>query len=83
MLTALFIYEYLITFSTEVQLFWEKTFTGATILFLTNRYMALLHILLSLWYYLPQSADTTYVSTDTSRTSHIHSRYLQMYVFMS
>ncbi|KAI0819588.1 hypothetical protein BC628DRAFT_1332462 [Trametes gibbosa] len=35
-------YEFLITFDREVDLFWRRNFTGASILFLTNRYLPIL-----------------------------------------
>ncbi|KAH9858060.1 hypothetical protein C2E23DRAFT_719228 [Lenzites betulinus] len=39
---ALLVYEYIITFDQEVNLFWRRKSTGATILFLTTRYMGLI-----------------------------------------
>ncbi|OSD00116.1 hypothetical protein PYCCODRAFT_1437671 [Trametes coccinea BRFM310] len=39
---AFLTYEYLITFDSEVGLFWRSKFTGASALFLTNRYWPLL-----------------------------------------
>ena len=36
------IYEYVITFGEEVELFWKKKFTGATALFVLNRYLLML-----------------------------------------
>ncbi|KAI0709866.1 hypothetical protein C8Q76DRAFT_82462 [Earliella scabrosa] len=38
---ALYMYEYLVTFLEEVNLFWRKPWTGASILFYTNRYTVL------------------------------------------
>ena len=35
------IYEQFITFDQEVDLFWKRKFTGATALFLANRYLIL------------------------------------------
>ncbi|KAH9855446.1 hypothetical protein C2E23DRAFT_901346 [Lenzites betulinus] len=40
---ALLVYEYVITFGMEVGLFWRRKITGATILFLVIRYVALLN----------------------------------------
>ncbi|KAH9855448.1 hypothetical protein C2E23DRAFT_708832, partial [Lenzites betulinus] len=40
---ALLVYEYVITFGLEVGLFWRRKITGATILFLAIRYVALLN----------------------------------------
>ena len=41
---ALYIYDYAITFSREVDLFWGRRFTGASLLFLLNRYLNLAHM---------------------------------------
>ncbi|KAL1938208.1 hypothetical protein VTO73DRAFT_11852 [Trametes versicolor] len=41
-LSALTAYEYLITLDQEVNLFWRRRITGATLLFLATRYLALL-----------------------------------------
>ena len=49
----LIIYEYLVTFSTEVQLFWAGEVTGASVLFFVNRYMQLVYTLLVLFQFLP------------------------------
>ena len=40
--SALTFYEHLITLSEEVQVIWCRKFTGATLLFLVNRYLTLL-----------------------------------------
>ena len=39
--TAWIAYEYVLTFTQEVELFWRRKFTGATLLFLLNRYFLL------------------------------------------
>ncbi|KAI0778846.1 hypothetical protein BD413DRAFT_119713 [Trametes elegans] len=39
--TVLLAYEYLVTFDREVNLFWRRRFTGASVLFLLNRYLPL------------------------------------------
>ncbi|KAL1944237.1 hypothetical protein VTO73DRAFT_3422 [Trametes versicolor] len=39
---TLIFYEYLITIDREIDLVWGRRFTGATALFLLNRYLALL-----------------------------------------
>ncbi|KAI1795344.1 hypothetical protein LXA43DRAFT_1090993 [Ganoderma leucocontextum] len=44
-ITALYIYDYAITFAREVELFWGRRFTGASLLFLLNRYLNLAHII--------------------------------------
>ncbi|KAI1791865.1 hypothetical protein LXA43DRAFT_1061116 [Ganoderma leucocontextum] len=38
---AFLAYEHLITFETEVTLFWKKQFTGASLLFFVNRYLTI------------------------------------------
>ncbi|KAM5536323.1 hypothetical protein V8D89_010015, partial [Ganoderma adspersum] len=45
---ALVVYEYLVTIGNEVQLFWGREITGASILFFVNRYMMLFYVLFSL-----------------------------------
>ena len=45
---AFVVYEYLVTFSNEVQLFWGRDITGASILFFINRYMMLFYAIFSL-----------------------------------
>ena len=45
-------YEYLITVGAEVELFWRRKITGASVLFLANRYLVLfynLSLLRDLW----------------------------------
>ena len=44
-MVVLVIYEYLVTFSTEVQLFWAGEVTGASVLFFVNRYVQLVYTL--------------------------------------
>ncbi len=39
---AFVVFDYLITFGQEVNLFWNRRFTGATLLFFVNRYVVLL-----------------------------------------
>ena len=41
MSTALVVYEYLITFGREVELYWTQGVTAASILFYANRYISL------------------------------------------
>ena len=48
-MVVLMMYEYLVTFSTEVQLFWAGEVTGASVIFFINRYMQLVYALLSLF----------------------------------
>ncbi|KAI0644308.1 hypothetical protein C8Q79DRAFT_928077 [Trametes meyenii] len=45
---ALLCYEWLITFDREIALFWRRKFTGATVLFLTNRYLPIFIQILNL-----------------------------------
>ncbi|RPD69111.1 hypothetical protein L226DRAFT_575891 [Lentinus tigrinus ALCF2SS1-7] len=44
--TTFLVYEYLITFGQEVKLFWRGKWTGASILFFLNRYLALISYIL-------------------------------------
>ena len=50
---VLVLYEFLITFSAEVNLFWRKKFTGASILLFINHYVVLFYNLFSMWSYWP------------------------------
>ena len=43
-----FLYEYLITLDREVGMIWKRGFSGATTLFLSNRYLMLLDIVFGL-----------------------------------
>ena len=40
--TALVFYEYAITLGQEIDMFWKRKFTGATVLFMLNRYLLVL-----------------------------------------
>ena len=44
--SALFFYDYALTIPQEVNLFWRGGFSGATVLFLSNRYLHVLHYIL-------------------------------------
>ena len=46
--SVILFYDYLITFGDEVQLFWRRKWTGATVLFILNRYIVLLVHIISL-----------------------------------
>ncbi|PIL30387.1 hypothetical protein GSI_07572 [Ganoderma sinense ZZ0214-1] len=48
------LYEYVITFGVEVDLFWGKEITGASIVFFLNRYFVLVYHLVQLpsWFLL-------------------------------
>ena len=50
---ALVIYEYILTLITEIQLFWGKEVTGASIIFFVNRYVMLVSVLFFLCGYSP------------------------------
>ena len=45
---AVVVYHYITTFATEVDLFWKRKFTGATAMFLLNRYLILISYVLEL-----------------------------------
>ena len=49
---ALLVYEFLITFGQEVQLFWKGKWSGATILFFLNRYITLSTFILDSFEYM-------------------------------
>ena len=66
------LYEYLITLGLEVQLFWGREITGASILFFINRYTMLFDALFYLWGYLPFT-NTVSVSGIMLNLSNHHS----------
>ncbi|KAI0687284.1 hypothetical protein C8Q76DRAFT_300502 [Earliella scabrosa] len=47
--STFFLYEYLITLSAEVELFWKSGFTRTSAVFFTNRYLALAFHFLPIW----------------------------------
>ncbi|KAH9893594.1 hypothetical protein C8Q73DRAFT_647649 [Cubamyces lactineus] len=53
--TAFLAYEFLITFDSEVELFWMPKMTGAAALFICNRYLPLLGYILVMCEYIPMS----------------------------
>ena len=48
LLVALVFYDYVITLDHEINLFWKRKFTGATILFLLNRYLLVLFYIIDI-----------------------------------
>ncbi|RPD53395.1 hypothetical protein L227DRAFT_658285 [Lentinus tigrinus ALCF2SS1-6] len=63
------LYEYSITFGREVDLFWTRRFTGATALFLANKYITLLNHLIDLSLFIP------FHVSDKTCVAFLHSRY--------
>ncbi len=45
-MTALIFFEHILTFGDEVEMFWKQKFTGATVIFLLNRYLILISYLM-------------------------------------
>ena len=76
---ALVIYEYLVTFGTEVQLFWAGEVTGASVLFFVNRYIQLVYSLFALFELLP-NVNTVSVSLREFATFDYNSWNIQVYV---
>lgn len=76
---VLVIYEYLITFSTEVQLFWAGGVTGASVLFFVNRYMQLVYIMFGLFRMSPV-INTVSVSLGKFAPLDYNSQNLQVFV---
>ena len=76
---VLIIYEYIVTFSTEAQLFWAGGVTGASVLFFVNRYMLLVYALLSLLQLLP-IIHTVSVSLRKFALFNYNSWNIQVYV---
>ncbi|EIW53131.1 uncharacterized protein TRAVEDRAFT_134433, partial [Trametes versicolor FP-101664 SS1] len=46
--TALLVWHYLLTFEKEITFFWRRKFSGASALFLTNRYLSLAVVIYNL-----------------------------------
>ena len=78
-MVALIIYEYIVTFSTEVQLFWAGEVTGASVLFFVNRYMQLVYALFGLFELSP-IIDTMSVSLSKFALFGYNSYSIQVYV---
>ncbi|RPD72646.1 hypothetical protein L226DRAFT_614790 [Lentinus tigrinus ALCF2SS1-7] len=49
---ALLIYDFVLTFDREVELFWKRKLTSASVLFILTRYIAIVRVLLSIMGYL-------------------------------
>ena len=52
-LPVLLLYDYTITFGREVETFWMRRFSGATLLFFANKYISLLNHLFDLSLFIP------------------------------
>ncbi|RPD57187.1 hypothetical protein L227DRAFT_578097 [Lentinus tigrinus ALCF2SS1-6] len=66
--TVLFIYECLITFGDEVALFWARRFTGAALLFVSNRALVMwAHVFTMITTYMPISQQRCANSARASR----------------
>ncbi|TFK82550.1 hypothetical protein K466DRAFT_603591 [Polyporus arcularius HHB13444] len=64
---AFFIYEFIITFDREVELFWKGRATGASILFLFNRYLPLITQLLYLAEYTTATISAEHMEVGIAR----------------
>ncbi|KIJ51624.1 hypothetical protein M422DRAFT_243923 [Sphaerobolus stellatus SS14] len=61
-------YDHLLTFDQEVNRIWKRTFSGASLLFLLNRYISLLQGILSIiWILTPIVSNNKYLPFPTSR----------------
>ncbi|KAI0738584.1 hypothetical protein C8Q80DRAFT_1124722 [Daedaleopsis nitida] len=60
---AFFIYEFIILFGSEVEYFWRRKITGASILFLLSRYLFLIYSLVNLAIFLPVFTDNLLINT--------------------
>ena len=63
-LAGVFIYDYVLTFVQEVQLIWHRRITGATVLFVLNRYAILAASLASIVQLLPWDVTSRGVKND-------------------
>ena len=52
-LSVFLLYDYTITFGREINVFWLRRFSGATVLFLANKYISLLNHLFDLSLFIP------------------------------
>lgn len=59
-------YEYLITFGEEVTLVWQNKWTGATVLFVSNRYLMLLTTILDV---VPLNSAVSRVHSESDQSS--------------
>ncbi|KAI0711168.1 hypothetical protein C8T65DRAFT_185592 [Cerioporus squamosus] len=79
---AFFIYEYFITFDREVELFWKGKMTGASIIFLLNRYLPLLTQLLYLTEYTTSTMSAKLRAVYQSRCCHCSRSILPLGLFL-
>ena len=61
--SAWLLYEAIITLDSEVENFWKPKFTGASILYLMNRYTAVAYCVLLWASYLPEIGDKVRIGT--------------------
>ena len=66
--TGVLVYDYILTLGQELQLFWKRKLTGATVLFLINRYLFLFYIIISMCSYFRMSDRA---STPRFSTAHL------------
>ncbi|KAM5539600.1 hypothetical protein V8D89_006709 [Ganoderma adspersum] len=69
---VLYIYDFTITFPREVELFWGRRFTGASLLFLLNRYLNLAHVIVEICNFARMSDQLIVTCRVSSRTSFGH-----------
>ena len=65
-LLVLIFFEHIITTDHEINLFWKRKFSGAVVLFLTNRYIVLAYSALNLAASFEQSVSNEVSPTDSS-----------------
>ena len=78
-MVVLVLYEHLVTFNTEVQLFWAGGVTGASVLFFVNRYILLVYTLLGILKLSPV-INTVSVSLGKFAIFNCNSWNIQVYV---
>ena len=71
---ALLLYEYIVTFDLEIDLFWKQKITMASVLFGLNRYLPLAVAMLELPFPLPSSL--TYTVSLIQRCRHFKTNVL-------
>ena len=60
-LTALYAYEYIVTFDCEVELFWRRKFTVSSALFFLNRYLPFVVCIMNMPYPDPLTYIVSYL----------------------
>ncbi|RPD73086.1 hypothetical protein L226DRAFT_536590 [Lentinus tigrinus ALCF2SS1-7] len=77
---VLVVYDCVITFGQEVDLFWKRRLTGASVLFILTRYLALLTIFMGMLEYVP-TTDSSCTMVVKAQAAFEYMQYLPWAVF--